>query len=564
MVKNLRSESWFGEKNLEGFLHRSGMKAQGWPDNMIKDKPMIGIANSFSEAVHCNSHLRNLAEHVKKGVIAAGGTPIEFPVISLGEFFLSPTSMYLRNQMSIDVEEMIKGLPIDGVVLLSGCDKTTPAMIMGAASADIPTILLPGGPSLRGDWRGEELGSCTDCRRYWTELRAGNITQADYDSMEEGIYRSPGHCMVAGTASTMAAISEAMGLTLEGAATLPAVDSRRMTLANNTGQRIVKLVEENINFSNFLRKENFYNGITTLMSFGGSTNAIIHMMAMAGRTKNTINLRDFNEISEKTPVIVNLKPAGSKLMEDLHYAGGVSAMLKNIENLIYKDVETVSGKKLSEIISDSNIYNDDVIRTQSNPINSKGSILILKGTLAPNGAVIKVAAASKKFYEHVGKALVFDSARELSEEIDKPDLDVDENTILILRNNGPVGGQGMPESGFLPIPKKLLDKGVRDIVRISDARMSGTAFGTIILHVSPESYIGGPLSLVENGDLISLSIKNKSIDLLVDKDELKIRKEKLKPNYKIKDYDRGYGFIYKEHILQAEDGCDFDFLKAKK
>ena len=563
-MKNLRSESWFGEKNLEGFLHRSGMKAQGWPDNMIKDKPMIGIANSFSEAVHCNSHLRNLAEHVKKGVIAAGGTPIEFPVISLGEFFLSPTSMYLRNQMSIDVEEMIKGLPIDGVVLLSGCDKTTPAMIMGAASADIPTILLPGGPSLRGDWRGEELGSCTDCRRYWTELRAGNITQADYDSMEEGIYRSPGHCMVAGTASTMAAISEAMGLTLEGAATLPAVDSRRMTLANNTGQRIVKLVEENINFSNFLRKENFYNGITTLMSFGGSTNAIIHMMAMAGRTKNTINLRDFNEISEKTPVIVNLKPAGSKLMEDLHYAGGVSAMLKNIENLIYKDVETVSGKKLSEIISDSNIYNDDVIRSQSNPINSKGSILILKGTLAPNGAVIKVAAASKKFYEHVGKALVFDSARELSEEIDKPDLDVDENTILILRNNGPVGGQGMPESGFLPIPKKLLDKGVRDIVRISDARMSGTAFGTIILHVSPESYIGGPLSLVENGDLISLSIKNKSIDLLVDKDELKIRKEKLKPNYKIKDYDRGYGFIYKEHILQAEDGCDFDFLKAKK
>ena len=563
-MKNLRSESWFGEKNLEGFLHRSGMKAQGWPDNMIKDKPMIGIANSFSEAVHCNSHLRNLAEHVKKGVIAAGGTPIEFPVISLGEFFLSPTSMYLRNQMSIDVEEMIKGLPIDGVVLLSGCDKTTPAMIMGAASADIPTILLPGGPSLRGDWRGEELGSCTDCRRYWTELRAGNITQADYDSMEEGIYRSPGHCMVAGTASTMAAISEAMGLTLEGAATLPAVDSRRMTLANNTGQRIVKLVEENINFSNFLRKENFHNGITTLMSFGGSTNAIIHMMAMAGRTKNTINLGDFNEISEKTPVIINLKPAGSKLMEDLHYAGGVSAMLKNIENLIYKDVETVSGKKLSEIISDSNIYNDDVIRTQSNPINSKGSILILKGTLAPNGAVIKVAAASKKFYEHVGKALVFDSARELSVEIDKPDLDVDENTILILRNNGPVGGQGMPESGFLPIPKKLLDKGVRDIVRISDARMSGTAFGTIILHVSPESYIGGPLSLVENGDLISLSIKNKSIDLLVDKDELKIRKEKLKPNYKIKDYDRGYGFIYKEHILQAEDGCDFDFLKAKK
>lgn len=563
-MKNLRSKKWFGEKNLEGFLHRSGMKAQGWPDNMIKDKPMIGIANSFSEAVHCNAHLRNLADHVKKGVIAAGGTPIEFPVISLGEFFLSPTSMYLRNQMSIDVEEMIKGLPIDGVVLLSGCDKTTPAMIMGAASADIPTILLPGGPSLRGDWRGEELGSCTDCRRYWTELRAGNITQSDYDSMEEGIYRSPGHCMVAGTASTMAAISEGMGLTLEGAATLPAVDSRRMTLANKTGQRIVKLVEENKKFSNFMKKENFINGITTLMSFGGSTNAIIHMMAMAGRTNTKITLEDFNEISEKTPVIVNLKPAGDKLMEDLHYAGGISGLLKNIENLLEKNVETVSGKFISEIISHAEIYNNDVIRKQETPINSKGSISILKGSLAPNGAVIKVAAASKKFYEHTGKALVFDSSLELSNEIDNPDLDVDENTILILRNNGPVGGQGMPESGFLPIPKKLLDKGVRDIVRISDARMSGTAFGTIILHVSPESYIGGPLSLVENGDLISLSIKNKTIDLIVEEDVLKTRKAKLKPNYQIKDYERGYGFIYKEHILQAENGCDFDFLLAKK
>jgi len=563
-MKNLRSKKWFGEKNLEGFLHRSGMKAQGWPDNMIKDKPMIGIANSFSEAVHCNAHLRNLADHVKKGVIAAGGTPIEFPVISLGEFFLSPTSMYLRNQMSIDVEEMIKGLPIDGVVLLSGCDKTTPAMIMGAASADIPTILLPGGPSLRGDWRGEELGSCTDCRRYWTELRAGNITQSDYDSMEEGIYRSPGHCMVAGTASTMAAISEGMGLTLEGAATLPAVDSRRMTLANKTGQRIVKLVEENKKFSNFMKKENFINGITTLMSFGGSTNAIIHMMAMAGRTNTKITLEDFNEISEKTPVIVNLKPAGDKLMEDLHYAGGISGLLKNIENLLEKNVETVSGKFISEIISHAEIYNNDVIRKQETPINSKGSISILKGSLAPNGAVIKVAAASKKFYEHTGKALVFDSSLELSNEIDNPDLDVDENTILILRNNGPVGGQGMPESGFLPIPKKLLDKGVRDIVRISDARMSGTAFGTIILHVSPESYIGGPLSLVENGDLISLSIKNKTIDLIVEEDVLKTRKAKLKPNYQIKDYERGYGFIYKEHILQAENGCDFDFLLANK
>jgi dihydroxy-acid dehydratase len=561
MSNNLKSKKWFGEKNLEGFLHRSGMKAQGWPDNLINNRPIIGIANSFSEAVHCNSHLRNLAEHVKKGVLVAGGTPIEFPVISLGEFFLSPTSMYLRNQMSIDVEEMIKGLPIDGVVLLSGCDKTTPAMIMGAASANIPTILLPGGPSLNGDWRGQELGSCTDCRRYWTELRAGNITQSDYDSMEEAIYRSPGHCMVAGTASTMSAISEGMGLTLEGAATLPAVDSRRLTLSNNTGQRIVEMVKDNIKFQEFLTKESFYNGITTLMSFGGSTNAIIHLLAIAGRTNVKLSLEDFNIISEKTPVIANLKPAGEKLMEDLHYAGGVSGLLKNVEDLIYKNVKTVSGKKISEIISKAEIYNDDVIKTKFNPINKTGSIAILKGSLAPEGAVIKVAAASEKFYEHTGRALVYDSAKELSDNIDNPDLDVDENTILILRNNGPVGGQGMPESGFLPIPKKLLDKGIRDIVRLSDARMSGTAFGTIILHVSPESYIGGPLSLVENGDLIAISIKNKSLDLLVNEEILINRKKQTNFNYEIDDYKRGYGFIYNKHILQAEEGCDFDFLQ---
>ena len=562
MTNKLKSEKWFGEKNLEGFLHRSGMKAQGWPDNLIKGRPIIGIANSFSEAVHCNSHLRTLAEHVKKGILVAGGTPIEFPVISLGEFFLSPTSMYLRNQMSIDVEEMIKGLPIDGVVLLSGCDKTTPAMIMGAASANIPTILLPGGPSLRGDWRGQELGSCTDCRRYWTELRAGNITQSDYDSMEEGIYRSAGHCMVAGTASTMSAISEGMGLTLEGAATLPAVDSRRLTLSNNTGQRIVQMVKENIKFKEFLTKETFYNGITTLMSFGGSTNAIIHLLAIAGRTNVKLSLEDFNLISEKTPVIANLKPAGEKLMEDLHYAGGISGLLKNVEDLIYKNVKTVSGKNLSEIISNAKIYNDEVIKTKLKPINETGSIAILKGSLAPNGAVIKVAAASKKFYEHTGKALVYDSAQDLSDNIDNPDLDVDENTVLILRNNGPVGGQGMPESGFLPIPKKLLDKGIRDIVRVSDARMSGTAFGTIILHVSPESYIGGPLSLVNTGDLISISIKNKSLNLLVDEETLLKRKKESNFTYEISDYKRGYGFIYNKHILQAEEGCDFDFLKG--
>ncbi|MBI63270.1 MAG: dihydroxy-acid dehydratase [Chloroflexi bacterium] len=563
MSKELKSKKWFGEKNLEGFLHRSGMKAQGWPENMIKDKPMIGIANTFSEAVHCNSHLRILADHVKKGVIAAGATPIEFPVISLGEFFLSPTSMYLRNQMSIDIEEMIKGLPIDGVVILTGCDKTTPAAIMGAASANIPTIILPGGPSLKGNWKGEELGSCTDCRRYWNELRAGNISQEDYDSMEESIYRSPGFCMVSGTASTMACISEAMGMTLVGAATLPAVDSRRMALANKSGQQIVNLVKNNVKFENFLDRQNFLNGIVTLMAMGGSTNAIIHLLAMAGRTKTKITLDDFNQISEKTPVLANLKPAGTKLMEDFHYAGGVSALLKNIKHLLNLETKSVSGQTLKDILDQSENFDQQVIRYPSNPVNDKGSIAIIKGSLAPDGAVIKVAAASKKFLNHIGKAIVFNNAKELSDKIDDPDLDISENSIIVLRNQGPIGGQGMPESGFLPIPKKLLDKGIRDIVRISDARMSGTAYGTIILHIAPESYIGGPLSLVKTGDKIKLSLKTKSIDLLVDNKTLSERKSLLKDSKHNSEYDRGYGWLYKNHILQADQGCDFDFLKAK-
>ena len=465
--------------------------------------------------------------------------------------------------MSIDIEEMIKGLPIDGVIILTGCDKTTPAAIMGAASANIPTIILPGGPSLKGDWRGEEFGSCTDCRRYWNELRAGNISQEDYDSMEESIYRSPGFCMVSGTAATMACISEAMGMTLTGAATLPAVDSRRMALANKSGQRIVSLVKNNVKFEDFLHRKNFLNGIVTLMALGGSTNAIIHLLAIAGRTKTKISLDDFNKISETTPVLANLKPAGSKLMEDFHYAGGVSALLKNIKHLLNVETMSVSGQNLKDILDQAENFDKQVIRSPSNPVNDKGSIAIIKGSLAPDGAVIKVAAASKKFLNHVGKAIVFNNAKELSDNIDDPNLDVNENSIIVLRNQGPIGGQGMPESGFLPIPKKLLDKGIRDIVRISDARMSGTAYGTIILHVSPESYIGGPLSLVKTGDKIKLSLENKSQDLLVDNKTLFERKSSLKTAKHNSEYDRGYGWLYKEHILQANQGCDFDFLKAK-
>ena len=561
--KILRSEEWFGSRDLEGFLHRAGLKNQGWSEESFAGKPVIGIANSWSEATHCNSHLRELAEHVKRGVLAAGGFPLEFPTISLGEFFLSPTSMFCRNLMSMDVEEMIRGLPIDGVVLLSGCDKTTPAMLMGAASADLPAIVLTGGPQLKGNWKGEELGSCTDCRRYWSELRAGNITQTDYDSMESAIYRSPGHCMVMGTASTMGAIVETLGMSLPGGAAVPGADSRRKILAEDSGRTAVDLVYKGIRPSSILTADAFDNAIRILLAAGGSTNAIIHLIAIAGRAGIRLDLDRFNELSESTPVIVNLKPGGKYLMEDLFYAGGVEAVLKKMSGLLNLNCSTVTGHSLGDNIADAECHDDDVVLSTESPLAPEGGLTILKGSLAPDGAVIKHIAASPELMKHTGRAVVFENSIDLKQRIDDPDLDVTKDDILVMKGAGPIGGPGMPEAGFLPLPKKLLAQGVRDMIRISDARMSGTAFGTIVLHVSPESAIGGPLALVKSGDMITLDVKAKSLDLDVDLEELDRRRANLAEPAVDGGFSRGYGKMYSQHITQAQDGCDFDFLVGK-
>lgn len=460
----------------------------------------------------------------------------------------------------MDVEEMIRGLPIDGVVLLSGCDKTTPAMMMGAASADLPAVVLTGGPQLKGNWKGEELGSCTDCRRYWSELRAGTITQADYDSMEAAIYRSPGHCMVMGTASTMGAIVETLGMSLPGGAAVPGADSRRKVLAEESGRTAVELVKKGIRPSDILTKEAFDNAIRMLLAAGGSTNAIIHLTAIAGRAGVKLPIDRFNELSESTPVIVNLKPGGKYLMEDLFYAGGVEAVLSKLSGLLNLDCMTVTGETLGTNIESAECHNDDVVLSVDAPLAKEGGLTVLKGSLAPDGAVIKHIAASPDLMKHTGRAVVFENPLDLKNRIDDPDLDVTKDDILVMKGAGPVGGPGMPEAGFLPLPKKLLAQGVRDMIRISDARMSGTAFGTIVLHVSPESHIGGPLALVKDGDMITLDVKNKRLDLEVDQVELDKRRAALPSRPADGGFERGYGKMYSQHITQAQDGCDFDFL----
>ncbi len=563
--KVLRSEAWFGPRDLEGFLHRSGLKNQGWDEDSFAGKPVIGIANSWSEATHCNAHLRQVAEHVKRGVITAGGFPLEFPTISLGEFFLAPTSMLYRNLMAMDVEEMIRGLPIDGVVLLSNCDKTTPAMLMGATSADLPAVIVTGGPQLKGNWRGEELGSCSDCRRYWSELRAGTITQAEYDSMEEAIYRSPGHCMVMGTASSMSVICEALGMTLPGGAAIPGADSRRRVFAERAGAIAVDLVERNVRPSQILTEEAFENAALSLLALGGSTNAIIHLTAIAGRAGIEFPLSKWDELSAKVPVIANLKPSGKYLMEDFFYAGGAPAFFKKILSQLNPDCVNVNGKTLAENVADVDCHNDEVILDPGRALYPDGGISILRGSLAPDGAVIKRSAASPKLMQHTGRAVVFTSPADLSRRIDDPDLDVTEDDILVMQNAGPIGGPGMPEAGFMPLPRKILAQGIRDMVRISDARMSGTAFGTVVLHVSPESAIGGPLALVHNGDMISLDANNGRLDLLVDDGELERRKSETQSAGSTSNghAERGYIHMYNRHVMQAQHGCDFDFAVGR-
>jgi dihydroxy-acid dehydratase len=555
----LRSREWFDTPELYGWLREAAFMAQGHDRDTYQGKPIIGICNTWSELTHCNAHLRELAEAVKRGVWMAGGFPMEFPVMSLGEYNMRPTTMLYRNLMSMDVEESIKANPLDGVVLLGGCDKTTPALLMGAASADIPSILVTGGPQLKANWRGEELGSCTDCRRYEIELRAGRITEEDWSELQTCIVRSAGHCMVMGTASTMAAMSEAMGIALPGNATIPAVDSGRIRLAEAAGRQIMKVVEAGLTPSKIMTRPALENAIRTMHAIGGSTNAIVHLTAIAGRLGVDLPLSVFDDLSRTTPFILNLKPSGQYLMEDFQYAGGLAALLNEIKPLLHTDAMTVTGQSLGENIAGAINYNRDVVRSMANPISEEGGLALLNGNLAPDGALIKPTAASPELLTHTGRAVVFEDHDDLFARIDDPDLDVNPDDVLVMRNSGPMGAPGMPEWGFLPLPKKILATGVRDMVRLSDARMSGTAFGTVIVHVTPESANGGPLAAVRNGDMISLDVPNRKLELLVDDEEIQRRLSETKPP--AAPFKRGYGWMFAQHILQADQGCDFDFLR---
>ncbi len=557
----LRSRNWFGRQDLDGFVHRSWIKAEGFSDLMFDGRPVIGIANSWSELTNCNAHLRQVAEAVKRGVLSAGGFPMEFPTISLGEVLMKPTTMLFRNLMAMDVEECLRAYPLDGVVLLSGCDKTTPAMLMGAASADIPAIMVTGGPMLRGKWRTEELGSGTDAWRLWAMRRAGQLSDEEWCEAESCMSRSAGHCMVMGTASTIASMVEALGMTLPGNAAIPAPDSRRMALAEMTGRRIMEMVQEDLKPSKILTAQAFDNAIRADMAIGGSTNAIIHLVAIAGRVGVPLALSRFDELSRTTPFLVNVRPSGKHLMEDFFYAGGLPVVMKELLPLLHRDAITVTGKSVEANVREAKNYDADVIRPLAMPISSEGGTVILTGNLCPSGAVLKQSAASPHLMSHRGKAVVFEDHNDLHARIDDPTLAVDETSVLVLKRVGPKGAPGMPEWGAAPIPQKLLKKGIKDMVRISDARMSGTSYGTVVLHVSPEAEAGGPLALVQNGDEIELDVANRRLTLRVADDELARRRTQWKP--RPPHFTRGYGKLFLDHVLQADEGVDFDFLKGK-
>lgn len=556
-IAGSRSRAFFQETGIAGFTHRAFTKSMGY-DDMDMSRPVIGICNTYSELNNCNRHLNDLSEAVKRGVWQAGGFPLAFPTISLGEIFLSPTSMLYRNLAAMDTEEMIRAQPLDGVVLLVNCDKTIPAALMGAASADLPTILVSGGPMLNGYYKGEVLGACTDCRRLTTEFQAGTLDESTYKEFEDSIVRSAGHCMVMGTASTMNSLAEALGIALPGNGVVPAPDSRRLRLAEAAGRRIVDLVREDVRPSQIMTRNAFENAISLLYALGGSTNAVIHLPAIAGRLGIELPLTLFDEISQRTPLIANMRPSGQYQMEDLFYAGGISAVLKQLLPVLHGDTLTVTGSTLTENVQAAEVHNPNVIRSLDDPLQSEGGLAVLWGNLAPDGAVIKHAAASPQLLQHRGRAVVFESMEKLRSCINDPNLDVTEDDILVLQNVGPIGGPGMPEVGNFPVPDKLLKQGVRDIVRISDARMSGTAFGTIVLHVAPESAVGGPLALVQNGDEIELDVENRRLHLHVDDAELSRRRADWERSAPV--FSRGYGQLYQEHVTQAPLGCDFDFL----
>jgi len=561
MTSTLRSRNWFARRDLDGFVHRSWIKAEGFSDHMFDGRPVIGIANSWSELTNCNAHLRQVAEAVKRGVLSAGGFPLEFPTISLGEILMKPTTMLFRNLMAMDVEECIRAYPLDGVVLLSGCDKTTPAMLMGAASADVPAIMVTGGPMLRGMWGQEEIGSGTDAWRYWAERRAGRLSEEEWCEMESCMSRSAGHCMVMGTASTMASMAEALGMTLPGNAAIPAPDSRRLAMAEMSGRRIMAMVGEDLRPSKILTAPAFDNAIRADMAIGGSTNAIIHLVAIAGRAGVDLPLDRFDELSRSTPFLLNVRPSGKYLMEDFFYAGGLPVVLKELLPLLHPDALTVTGAGVAANVSGALNHNEDVIRRLAMPIASEGGTVILRGNLCPDGAVLKQSAASPHLLTHRGRAVVFEDHADLHARIDDPALAVDEHSVLVLKQVGPKGAPGMPEWGAAPIPQKLLRRGVKDMVRISDARMSGTSYGTVVLHVAPEAAVGGPLALVRDGDEIELDVPRRRLTLRVSDDELGRRRREWKP--RAPHYSRGYGKLFLDHVLQANEGVDFDFLRGK-
>ena len=557
--QQLRSRNWFGRKGKDGFIYRAWMKNQGIPSDMFEGKPVIGICNTWSELTPCNAHFRDLAEAVKKGVLEAGGFPVEFPVMSLGETLIKPTAMLYRNLVSMDVEESIRANPVDGVVLLCGCDKTTPSLVMGACSVDIPTLVISGGPMLKGHWKGKDIGT-SDVWRFDTASKLGEITPEEFIAAEACMARTQGHCAVMGTASTMAVMVEALGLSLPDNASIPAADARRKVLSQLSGRRIVEMVKEDLTLSKILTRKAFENAIMVNAAIGGSTNFVIHLLAIAGRIGIELNIDDFDQYSQGIPLLANIQPSGENYMEDLYYSGGLPALIKEMSTLIHNDAITVNGKTMGENCAASEVYDRKVISTLQAPFKPESGILVVKGNLAPNGAVIKPSAASPGLLKHSGKAVVFENIEDYHARIEDPALDIDANSIMVLKNVGPKGYPGMAEVGNMALPTKLLLQGITDLVRISDGRMSGTGFGTVVLHVSPEAAVGGPLALVHDGDIITLDAHKRILQLEVSEEELALRRANWKLTETIQP--RGYVHLYQTHVEQAHLGADMDFLKG--
>ena len=558
--ESLRSHRWYGPDDLRSFGHRSRTKQMGLHRDEFVGKPVIGIINTWNEMNTCHTHFPQRVQDVKRGVLSAGGFPVELPAMSLGEQLMKPTAMMYRNFLAMEVEELLRSYPIDGAVLMGGCDKTTPGVLLDAISMNLPCIYVPGGAMLRGHWRGETLGSGTDAWKYWDERRSGKLDTKSWFEIEDGIARSPGTCMTMGTAATMMSMADALGMSLPGASSIPAVDSNHNRMASLSGRRAVDLVWQDIKPTDILTEQAFENAIKVQMAIGGSTNAVIHLTALARRAGVPLDLEIFDRISQGIPLLANIKPSGKYVMEDFYYAGGLTALMKRLEESLNLETVTINGKTLHDNLEGAEVFNEDVIRPLENPVSTVGGTAVLRGSLAPDGAVIKPTAAEKRLWKHRGSAVVFKDIRDLKARVDSEDLKVTADSVLVLQNAGPVGGPGMPEWGQLPIPKKLLNQGVRDVIRISDARMSGTSYGACVLHVSPEAALGGPLGLVKDGDEIELDVEKRRLDLLVSQSELDTRRRRWEPPES--KASRGYAKLYADHVTQAHEGCDFDFLQG--